>query len=210
MPKPLLPFTDYQRIYQVIYSVLEASASARTHRACLFFATAGMLILRKHYKLEATFSAGSMALMVDEETASVVVYGRLENDEWVYDANGFHAWVECEGWLIDFMAPIMGNALKEDGHAARIPRNMLQMQLEKAKPSPSAIQHVGEFFCHHDSAIAETILDSQPAAFFDLLKVCEAWYQRPPKKVPQFAMGASDFGRPIPLQLRAPAIEGSW
>ena len=53
--------------------------------------------------------------MVDEEEANVVVYGREENGERVYDSTGFHAWVECNGWLIDFMAPIMGKSLREDG-----------------------------------------------------------------------------------------------
>lgn len=38
---PLLPLPDYQRIYQVLYSVLEASGIAVTHRACIFFATVG-------------------------------------------------------------------------------------------------------------------------------------------------------------------------
>ena len=49
--RPLLALPDYQRIYQVIYSVLEASEVARTHRACILFTIAGTLILREHYKL---------------------------------------------------------------------------------------------------------------------------------------------------------------
>lgn len=44
----LLPLPDYQRIYQVAYSVLEASEIAITHRACIFFASVGTLILRDH------------------------------------------------------------------------------------------------------------------------------------------------------------------
>lgn len=63
--RPLLPLPDYQRIYQVIYSVLEATEVARTHRACILFTIAGTLILREHYKLPATISAGFMGMMVD-------------------------------------------------------------------------------------------------------------------------------------------------
>lgn len=207
---PFLPLPDYQRIYQVIYSVLEASGNAKTHRACIFFATAGMLILREHYKRNATLSAGSMALKVDEASSTVLVYGRQENGEWVYDSNGFHAWVECDGWLIDFMAPIMGVAFKEDGATLDIPRNMLQKPLKDRLPSPEAIQHVGEFFCHHDSAVAESVLDSQPPEFVDLIHMCLAWYRRPPKKLASIGMASNQGGAPVTLTLKAPFIQGFW
>lgn len=82
---PLLALPDYQRIYQVAYGVLESSGNAMTHRACIFFASAGTTILRKHYGLAATISAGCLALMVDEERANVVVYGRDEEGEFVND-----------------------------------------------------------------------------------------------------------------------------
>lgn len=208
--RPLVPLPDYQRIYQVIYSVLEASRIAKTHRACLFFAAAGMLILREHYKRKATLSVGSMALMVDVLTSTVVVYGRQDGGEWIYDSSGFHAWVQCEGWLIDFMAPIMGTALKEDGFAARLPRNMLQKPLAEGKPSPQDIQRAGEFFCHHDSAVAESVLDSQPAGFSDLIEVCRAWYRKPPKTLPPMGMGGTGGEVPIMLTLKAPSIQGVW
>ena len=77
--RPLLPLPDYQRIYQVIYSVLVASGIATTHRACIFFASVGTMILREHYGLPATISAGCMALMLDEHKANVVIYGRVED-----------------------------------------------------------------------------------------------------------------------------------
>lgn len=54
--RSLLPLADYQRIYQVGYSVLEASGIPKTHRAFLFFATVGMLILREHYRLAVCFA----------------------------------------------------------------------------------------------------------------------------------------------------------
>jgi hypothetical protein len=109
----LLALPDYQRIYQVTHSVLEASEIAITHRACIFFASVGALIMRDHYSLPATISAGCMALMVDEQKANVVVYERDEGGAFVNDKEAFHAWVECEGWLIDFMSPIKGVALRD-------------------------------------------------------------------------------------------------
>lgn len=52
-----LSVADYQRLYQVIYSVL-AAAEGSAHRACSFFTVAGVTLLRDHYKMEATISAG--------------------------------------------------------------------------------------------------------------------------------------------------------
>lgn len=207
--RPLLPLPDYQRIYQVIYSVLEASESARTHRACIFFASAGALILRDHYGLEATLSVGSMALMVDEKKANVVVYGRKQNDGWVYDSNGFHAWVECNGWLIDFMAPIMGQALAEDGVAFNVPRKMLQKPLADGKDDLRAIQHEGDFFFHSDSSVAHAVLDSQGAMFEDLVGVCRMWFRKPPKGLSPIALAGNETSSK-PLVLRAPMIVGAW
>lgn len=208
--RPLLPFQDYQRIYQVIYSVLEASGVARTHRACAFFASIGTLILRDHYGLKATISMGSLALMVDAKQANVVIYGREEGGEWVYDAKGFHAWVECEGWLIDFMAPIMGLALKEDGALFNVPSKMLQKQLTDRKDDPRALEREGDFFCRHDSSVAESVLDGQGVLFEDLAKVCLAWFRKPPKALPPLALGGNELSAPKPLVLKAPAISGVW
>jgi len=39
--------TDYQRIYQVIYSLLETSGIAATHGARVFFASVGTFLLRE-------------------------------------------------------------------------------------------------------------------------------------------------------------------
>jgi hypothetical protein len=207
--RPLLPLADYQRIYQVAYSVLEASGIAKTHRACLFFATVGMLILREHYRLEATLSVGSMALMVDEEMGNVVVYGREKDGEWVQDSTGFHAWVECDGWLIDFMAPIMGTSLREDGAGFDVPRKMLQKLLADRQPDPRAIQHEGEFFCLSDRSLAESMLDSQGVLFTDLVEVCLTWFRRPPKPMPPISLGGTGLA-PKPLVLKAPSILGVW
>lgn len=206
---PVLPLPDYQRIYQVAYSVLESSGIAMTHRACIFFASAGTMILRKHYGLAATISAGCLALMVDELRANVVVYGRDEEGEFVNDHEAFHAWVECDGWLIDFMAPIMGVALREDGRDWHVPRRMLQKRLADRRATLGAIQHEGDFFLRHDSALAAGLLDSQSVQFGDLLNVCLTWYRRPPKALKDLAM-ADSHGPTRKLVLRAPSVDGVW
>lgn len=204
----LLPLPDYVRIYQVIYSTLEASGIALTHRACLFFAFAGVLILREKYKLPATVSAGCMALMV-EDNSTTVVYGRQEDGFVEYDRESFHAWIECDGWLIDFMAPIMGTAVRQDGRDWIIPRKMLQKRLDLAKPSLAELARSGDFFIEHDRALADSLIDRQPVQFHDLLNICSTWFRRPPKKLESLSMGDSQAGV-RKLVLCAPSVSGVW
>ena len=207
--RPLLPLPDYRRIFQVTYSVLEASGIAKTHRACIMFASVGVLLLREEYKLPATISAGCMAMMVDEGNADVVIYGREREGVYVGEEDAFHAWVECDGWLIDFMAPIMGDSLLADGHPRKVPRRMLQKRLEDRQGDPRHIQHEGEFYVRHDSVLMAQLLDQQGVQFGDLIKVCQAWFRRPPKPLKEILLGDSG-GPPRKLVLRAPEIDGVW
>lgn len=209
MPRPLLPLPDYQRIYQVAYSALQATEIAITHRSCLFFAAAGASLLREHYKLPATVSAGCMALMVNEKNASVLTYGREMDGEWVADSKAFHAWIECDGWLIDFMAPIMGVAAKEDGAGFTVPRRMLQKRLEEVYPSPRHLQCAGDVFIDSDPALGNALFSSQPALAGDLQHACEVWFRKPPKSMAPMGLGDS-HGAPKMLRLQAPSIEGVW
>lgn len=206
--RPLLPLPDYQRIYQVIYSVLEASEVARTHRACILFTIAGTLILREHYKLPATISAGLMGMMVDEKSSTVAMYGRM-GDEPESDRQAFHAWVECQGWLIDFMAPIMGMAFKEDGYPLNLPRWMLQKPLAEQKSDISELQKAGDFYLEHDPALAASLIDAQPVIAHDLANVCLEWFRRPPRTLKKLALGGNT-GIPKQLVLSAPSINGVW
>lgn len=207
--RPPITWPDYQRIYQVIYSVLETSGIAVTHRACIFFAVVGVTILREHHNLPATISAGCMALMVDDARANIVVYGRKEGGDIVSDEKAFHAWVECDGWLIDFMSPIMGIALRQDGVDWPIPRRMLQKDLADRKDSLGEVQHIGDFFASHDYTLTDSLIDGQSVQFFDLMNVCMAWYCRSPKPLKEIAL-ADSHSSTKKLVLRAPSIEGVW
>jgi hypothetical protein len=107
------------------------------------------------------------------------------------------------------MAPIMGVAVREDGRDWDIPRRMLQKPLRDRKASLEEIQHVGEFFVEHDRALAESILDGQSVQFGDLMKICLAWYRRPPRPLRPISMGDSR-GAAKTLVVSAPSIDGVW
>lgn len=201
-----LPLADYQRVYQVIYSVLSA-AEGRAHRACSFFIVVGTVLLRDHYKLDATISAGIAVYKLDQ--ANVLCFGRAEGEEVVGDADAYHAWVEVDGYAIDFMAPLFADVVQEEG-LPRVPRRMFQKPLSEMK-TLDGLSAPGDFTLQHDKQTASAVVDHFGAvpAHLDLMKVCQAWFQRPPKPLRPMAMGDSLRGQ-VKLTLRAPAIEGVW
>jgi hypothetical protein len=201
-----LPLADYQRVYQVIYSVLHAAEGA-AHRACIFFTVVGVTLLREHYKLNATISAGLAVYKLHPDR--VLYFGRREGDQLAADGDAFHAWVEVDGYAIDFMAPLFTDVAQEEGWP-RVPRRMFQRPLVTMK-ALDEITEPGDFMLQHDQQTASEIIDhfGARAAHFDLMKVCQAWFEKPPRQLRPMAMGNSDGGRTM-LTLRAPAIEGAW
>lgn len=201
-----LPLADYQRIYQVIYSVLTA-AEGRAHRACSFFSVVGVTLLRDHYKLEATISAGLAVYQLTPD--NVLFFGRREGDRLVADGDAYHAWVEVDGFAIDFMAPLFADVAREEG-MPRAPRRMFQKSLAAMK-GLDEVSAPGDFMLQHEKQTASDVIDhfGARAGHFDLMKVCQTWFERPPRQLRQMGMADSDGGRTM-LTLRAPAIEGVW
>ena len=50
--------------------------------------------------------------MVDGQQANLAAYGREEVGQFVNDGRAFQAWVQSDGWVIDFMAPSWTSSLK--------------------------------------------------------------------------------------------------
>lgn len=148
-------------------------------------------------------------MMVDDRTSTIAVYGRQSDGLLTSDLEAFHAWVECEGWVIDFMAPIMGEAMREDGFTMKLPRRMLQKPLSTIKHSPSEIEREGDICLSHNRELTEALTDGLSTSATDLIKVCEAWFRRPPRLLKPMEMGDS-HGPTKKLILRAPTIEGVW
>jgi hypothetical protein len=202
-----LSFVDYQRIYQVIFSVITA-ARGLPHRACMFFAGSGALLLQDQYKLNATISAGLAAYKLN--AGSPLYFGRAERGQLVADVRSFHAWVEVEGYAIDFTAPLFDDVAREEGMAA-VPRRMFQKPLAATKDDLHAIAEPGDFLLQHDEAVASDVIRRfglDPGHDY-LVEVCQAWFTKPPRAIrPKEVPGPG--GNPLSLQLRAPAIEGAW
>jgi hypothetical protein len=207
----VIPFPDYERIFGVIVSVLEGRA--RTAHACVFFALTGAAILEQKYKIKATPRAGAAAYVVDDQTdpPRAQLFGRIENEALTSAPDAFHCWIEANGIVVDFMAPLFEDSLRSVGSTLAVPRRMFQKPMSEMAASPAAMRTDGDFVLQPDSMLAQRLFGAfaARAGSVDLLNVCLAWYTRPPKPLPKMAM-QNDLGEVHPLKLKAPAISGTW
>ena len=102
----VIPLRDYERIFRVAYSVLHGM-DARTGRACVFFAMVGAAILHTFYKKQALIAAGAAFYRVDDRSNTVIAFGQLDGGQPRSSHAAFHCWLQCDGVLLDFMAPTL-------------------------------------------------------------------------------------------------------
>jgi hypothetical protein len=205
----LIPAADYERIFGVIYSVLEE----HTHIAhsCVFFALIGSMILNQKYGIEARPRAGAAAYLVDAAGKNVSVMGAFENGLLVSTDEAFHCWIEAQGVIVDFMAPLFGDAMQSVDSTLTVPRRMFQKPSSLAGHSFDALKEDGDFLLQPNGALAEQLFQAfmnRPGSM-DFLHVCLTWYVKPPQPLPDMSM-VNDLGEVYPLVLKSPPLQGSW
>lgn len=209
-PKLILPFADYCRIFRIIYSVLDGRAN--THHACIFFAVAGASILRKHYKFKALPVAGAAAYMVDTKTSLIATFGKIEADLLISTPDAFHCWIQCEGYAIDFMAPVFRENLRAAGTLSTIARKMFQRPLAEMATSFDELTHEGAFSLFPNSECTQAMIEDfeAKASSGDLANICSHWFRRPPKRIPDTLNMGNDLGKIEHLNLHGPEVCGVW
>jgi hypothetical protein len=213
--KSIIPFADCRRIFRVIYTVLEG-VNAKTSSSCIFFAVTGATLLRHFYKLKAIPVAGAAAYSVGSRTVGdegiVSTFGIVEDGKLIATPEAFHCWIECEGFAIDFMAPIFQENLHTMGITdAIVPRRIFQKPLSVMSPTLPQEFREGDFHLVPSRERCEAMQKSfmEKPGHSDLSNVCACWYKRPPAHMDeQFAMG-SDQGETI-MKLQGPDVIGFW
>lgn len=209
-PRTVIPLPDYERIFRVIYSVIDDHAN--TPHACVFFAIVGAAILETKYKIEAAPVAGAAAFAVHENSGTVCMFGKILDDEFVSTEDGFHCWVQARGVAIDFMAPLFRESLKTYGHNIAVSRHMFQKPLREMAPSIHELRGEGAFFLQPSPELTRKLFTSfsERLGNTDLANVCLTWYARPPKPL-SANMGMRDNeGNSYVLRPKGPTIEGVW
>jgi hypothetical protein len=213
MPQKLpISLQDYERIYQVIWSLLNA-VGARPEAACVFFSIVGAAILQVSHKLAARPVAGAAVYAFDANGEHLVTYGAVVDGYFAAESDAFHAWVECEGYAIDFMAPVFTDAKKSQGQPGAYPRKMFQRRIDSAVqdglPAASAF---GSFAVFPDEARTQEIKDAFSALEMnsDLGALAMAWYQPSPHPIRQVFEFRDNETGVLKARLKAPALVGSW
>ena len=214
MPKrstPPITLPEYERLFRTIHAVV-ANEQGDPTKACLFFAVAGAYLLKRHHKLSSACPvAGVAGYNLRTPTNFSLVFGKSENDTLVSDTDNFHCWVEADGWVVDLMAPLFDEMAPADRKGAVIPRFMFQKPMivevnTISLDTPGATLHLP-----NDRLTTELIQGfTEKPAHSDLVRICDQWYARPPRKITPSIGIEHQTGKAKEVFLSPVRIAGVW
>lgn len=102
----LIKLKDYERIFQIVSAVIESEGGDTSH-SCIHYSIFGANILSDHFGLRPKVRCGFAAYHLGEDQ-QVLCFGEKTPLGMTCTSDGFHCWIEADGWLIDFMAPRFG------------------------------------------------------------------------------------------------------
>ena len=208
-----LAFFDYARIFKVAYSALRM-AGASPYHSCLAYSLIGAQILDDHFNLKATVTAGAAAYVVDTKgpAPDVLLFGRFEDNFLHTDEESFHAWVECEGHIVDFMSPMFVECVKEMNSDASVSRFMFQKPHTSAASSLDLLKRKGDFLLLPDLPLTHRLADDleEVALNRDLMNLCSHFFRRHPKPWPKEMSFSDSVDGVRQFKLQAPDVTGAW
>lgn len=206
-----LPLHDYSLASRTIYSLL-ASEQGEHYKACLFYSIIGAVILKKHYGINACPMVGAALYRIGAERLEVLALAVQSQGMIGSSEDGFHSWVEADGWVLDFMAPLFPEILLETGRSGLCPRRAFQKRLTDGKSSLDDLQSAGDFIHLPNIDLTQRLLREfySKRAYVDLLHIATDWFRRPPERMP----GALEIGNGRGEVKSAPLLDlklsGSW
>ena len=209
-PRLVIPMPDYERIFRVIYSVLEEHA--HTPHACIFFTLIGAAILETKYKIKAHPVAGAAAIAVHAPTGTVSMFGKIVDNDLVSDPEAFHCWIQAGDVVLDFTAPLFKESLQTYGHNIPVPRRMFQKPLQEMSPSIHDLRGEGAFYLRPSPGLALDLFSSFTERHMNtyLANVCMTWFTKPPKPLPTDMGMADSDGNQYYLRPKGPQLTGAW
>jgi hypothetical protein len=207
-----IPLRDYQRIFRVLKSVLD-STDAKTEQTSVFFSMAGAFLVQQVYKKRCQPVAGAAYYRLDDESGTVLSFAdQDEKHDEHSSGKGFHCWVLCEGYIIDFMAPLFRESLHARGFPGNCSRKMFQKPLSAMMDSPLLMRKPGDFYMLPNVELTRKASEEfyASAEAKNLLNICMHWYKKPPKNVDRQLSIQSNDGKITHLTLSELSVTGSW
>jgi hypothetical protein len=209
-PRPPIPFADYCRVFSVISCVIEDHSDV--HHACNLFAMIGAHILREHYRLAAKAVSGAAVYCLNPELNPLAFAKNLDG-RLAAGLDGFHSWVECKGYAIDFLAPLFPENVAEIDSQAEVPRRAFMKPLSlMSSMLPQKGDAEGTFLLIPNEACEANMIETfcRTPISSDLQTICTRWYRRPPKKMDTEMLIRDDRGEVTKLKRRDIEIRGFW
>ncbi|KFB77872.1 DUF2026 family protein [Candidatus Accumulibacter cognatus] len=203
----LVPLADFERIFRTIHGVLVAKGFQSPEKCCQFFSIVGATILDKHYGLKAVpcFGVAAFNVGLQKHIAFASVNG-------CPSVNGFHAWVESEGWIVDFSSPLLSE-LAEKAGIGSCGRKMFQKPAVESAPSIEELDSELSFYVAPYQDFSAKRIDAffESKLYVDVLYYCVNWYKRPPQKMNEpVLVGQNIKGEPECAFLSPFRVNGAW
>ncbi|MDI1273748.1 DUF2026 family protein [Polaromonas sp.] len=222
--KPPLTFNQYQRLHNVIQS-LALNWKNDVGRSCVFFSITGAALMHQHYSKNAKVICGSGAVMLDAKSDTVLSWFTLTEDGMLTTGpDAFHAWIECDGWLIDLMAP---NYLEASIGARRTsigidpaaappaavpPRKMFQKPVDKTTGSIDDMRKTGDCVFVPDRDVTAGIIDRafEGTVLMDVLNIAAQWHRPLPNTMVPSITITDDLGKLTTINIIKRDLAGAW
>lgn len=180
----------------------------------MFFTFAGAYLIEKHHGLPATPKVGAAFYSLGgTPLPNIIAFARPTTGGIGSDLDGFHCWVECGGWAIDFMSPIFQDGIPPS-RGFVVPPRMFQRPLQTMARSyrNEDLASPGDFFLEHNPSLVEPILGANLARleFRKLVEICQHWYRPSPEPMPPTFVVRGNNGTQKELTLRLPTLVGAW
>jgi len=208
---PLIALSDFERIFRTIQGFL-ISEEGDPSKACNFFGIIGAGILNKHHGLQARPVFGTAIYKIGPSHDDVLAIGDREDGVITSTHKAFHCWVEADGWMLDFQAPLFREMVASKGGSVACERKMFQKRLEFMKPSLDDLTSPGDFGCLPSPELKVELLEGFLAnvGYMDIAKICVEWYRPRPKKMMDPLEVADQNGKVKPVRLSELRLVGSW
>ncbi|KWI89998.1 hypothetical protein WM09_12130 [Burkholderia ubonensis] len=206
----LLPLVDYQRIFQVAHGIIR-EVGKDTSKSCVFFSIAGAHLLNTHYGIGARPIVGAAFYKLDASDRVLAIAYATQQFE-LSSREGFHCWVEADGWCLDFTSPLFPEMAKHSGYTGVRDRRMFQKPLSSMAEGLAALKSPGDFYLNSNMDLTRELLTKniQRNDVKDLIGIAAHWYRKPPRKIESKMTIGNDLGRVMTLTLDAPQISGVW
>ena len=181
----------------------------------MLFSVYGAQILKRHFGIPAQPMTGAAAYHLGLQ-AKILTFGTYQAGTLQSSHSQHHWWVEADGWMLDFMAPLFPVLVKRAGKEAKVEPWMMQKSMAKVKKSLASVNQQGDFLLIENNSLGSLKMSQMVSekAHIQRGKLALDWFVKPPKKMPSPLQVTYKDGQPNGksklVAYSSFLISGSW